>query len=294
MGDKLVDGGVAGYLGDVFGTFIESFVEFDLRPEHGGKILRFQGSAPADGRNLPKGRSNFAMMFRDLLSLFKASTPTDERRETIRLNCSIGVLAKTKKGQREARVVNASLTGLCLELESKIKPKTELSLHRPEHGDPLTAKVIWCRSIKGSDKWHAGVNFGEDKSMLKSSWLKPALKDLGFSVGRISEKRKLLRVPGSGRCFLKSMAGETYGKGSILNLSAGGALVESEVELPRELRIRFKTNPLPGGIDALRAVAEVRSVKRNPKTRMYLTGLRFTEVDEKLLRKHMAAMMAEL
>lgn len=246
------------------------------------------------GRILTPDKSNFVMMFRDLIGLFKPSTPTDERRETIRLSCSIGVLAKTTKGQREAKVINASLTGLCLELESKIKPKTQLSLHRPEHGDPVHAKVVWCRAVKGSDRWHAGVNLGDDKSMLKNSWLKPALKDLGFSVGRISEKRKLLRVPGSGRCFLKSLAGETYGKGSILNLSAGGALVESEVQLPLELRVRLKTNPLPGGIDALRAVAEVRSVKRNPRTRMYLTGLRFTEVDEKLLKKHMAAMMAEL
>lgn len=234
-------------------------------------------------------------MFRELLNLLKpgAATPTDERRDTIRLGCAIGVLLKTQKGQREAKVINASLTGLCLELESKIKPKTNLSLHRDEFGDPVLARVIWCRSLKGSDKWQAGVNYTQDKSMLKTSWIKPALKELGFSVGRISEKRKLLRVPGSGRCFLKSMAGDTYCKGNIVNLSAGGALVEAEVELPKELKIRLKTNPSPG-LEALEGVCEVRTCKRNPRTRQYLIGLRFTEVEDKLLKKHMAAMMAEL
>lgn len=198
-----------------------------------------------------------------------------------------------KKGQREAKVINASLTGMCLELSSKLKPKTELTLHRQEFGEAVHAKVIWCRSLKGSDKYQVGVHYLDDKAMLKNSWIKPALKELGFSVGRISEKRKLLRVPGSGRCFLKSMEGETYGKGTIVNLSAGGALVESEVGLPVELKIRIKTNPLVG-LEELQAVAEVRSCKRNPRTRLHLVGLRFTEVDPKLLKKHMAAMMAEL
>lgn len=234
-------------------------------------------------------------MFKELLNLLRPGfgTPTDERRDTIRLGCRIPVLAKNKSSMVEVMVVNASLTGLCIEMEKPMKPRAKLTLHRDDHGTPVQAKVVWCRALRGSDKYQAGLAYLSDKEELKTSWIKPALKQLGFTVGRIGEKRKLLRVPGRYRCFLKSMAGETYAKGELTNLSIGGCLVESEVELPLKLKIRIKTDPV-GGLDALIGVAEVRSCKKNPKTRQYCCGLRFLEIDEALVKRHMATMMSHL
>ena len=234
-------------------------------------------------------------MFKELLNLLKPGfgTPTDERRDTIRLGCRIPVLLKMKSTMVEVKVINASLTGLCIELENPLKPKTKISLHRDEFGDAIEAKILWCRAQRGSSKYHAGVTYLSDSEQLKSSWIKPALKQLGFTVGRIGEKRKLLRVPGRYRCFLKSMAGETYANGELTNLSIGGALVESDVELPLKLKIRIKTDPV-GGLDALTGVAEVRTCKKNPKTRQYCCGLSFLEIDEQLVKRHMAIMMSNL
>ena len=234
-------------------------------------------------------------MFKELLNLLRPGygTPTDERRDTIRLGCRIPVLSKVKTSMVEVLVVNASLTGLCIEMEKPMKPKTKLNLHRDEFGDPVVAKVVWCRGVRGAAKYQAGLIYLSDKEALKDSWIKPALKQLGFTVGRIGEKRKLLRVPGRYRCFLKSMAGETYAKGELTNLSIGGCLVESEVELPLKLKIRIKTDPV-GGLEALTGIAEVRSCKKNPRTRNYCCGLRFTEIDELLVKRHMANMMSHL
>lgn len=243
----------------------------------------------------PRLQKTASAMFKELLNLLKPGygTPTDERRDTIRLGCRIPVLAKIKSSMVEVLVVNASLTGLCIEMEKPMKPKTKLALHRDEFGDPVQARVIWCRGLRGSAKYQAGLTYLSDKDTLKSSWIKPALKQLGFTVGRIGEKRKLLRVPGRHRCFLKSMAGETYAKGELTNLSIGGCLVESEVELPLKLKIRIKTDPLIG-LEALTGTAEVRSCKKNPRTRNYCCGLRFLEIDELLVKRHMAAMMSHL
>ncbi len=234
-------------------------------------------------------------MFKELLSLLRPGfgTPTDERRDTIRLGCRIPVLAKVKTSMVDTKVINASLTGLCLELEKPIKPKTKLTLHKDELGEPVEAKVVWCRGLRGSAKYQAGVTYLSDSESLKNSWIKPALKQLGFTVGRIGEKRKLLRVPGRYRCFLKSMAGDTYAKGELTNLSVGGCLVESEVELPLKLKIRIKTDPV-GGLEALVGTAEVRSCKKNPKTRNYCCGLRFVDIDEQLVKRHMSIMMSHL
>lgn len=234
-------------------------------------------------------------VFKELLNLLKPGmrTPIDERRDTIRLHCHIQVLVRIKTAMIDAKVVNASLTGLCIEVERAIKPKTTMTLHRDEFGEAVEAKVAWCRVPRGSKKYHVGLAYLSNEDQLKSSWIKPALKQLGFAVGRIGEKRKLLRVPGRYRCFLQSLAGETYAIGELTNLSVGGCLVESEVELPVKLKIRIKTDPL-GSLDPLIGTAEVRSCKKNPETRQYRSGLRFIEIDEATVKRHMGVMMSSL
>lgn len=241
------------------------------------------------------GNEFLSVVFRELLNLISpgSGVPTEERRETIRLMCSIGATVKTKKTTREARVINASLTGLSVELESKIRKNTPVSVHREQHGGPVCGRVVWCRSVRGANRYQVGITYDDDKSMLRVSWLKPALKELGFTVGRINEKRLLTRVPGHNRrCFLKSMAGETYSSGELLNLSIGGALVDSEVEIPKGHKLKLKTDPI-ANIPELICVAEVKSCRRNARTRKFVCGLRFLEAEEKLVRRHMSAMMGD-
>jgi len=221
------------------------------------------------------------------------ATPTGERRDTIRLHCSISATLKTKKTTKEVRLINASLTGVAVEMEFKMKRKTAVTIHRDQYGGPVVGHVIWCRALKGSDRYQVGVAYADDKEMLKNSWLKPALKDLGFTVGRINEKRNLMRVPGQHRrCFLKSFAGDTYSSGELLNLSLGGALVASEVEIPKGLRLKLKTDPI-GNLPELIMDAETKSCKRDARSRRYLVGLLFTDGDEKMVKKHLALMMQE-
>lgn len=219
--------------------------------------------------------------------------PTDERRDTIRLHCSIAATLKTKRMTRECRVTNASLTGLAIEVESKIKRKTQVTVHRDQYGGPVSGTVMWCRIVKGSNRYQIGVAYSEDREMLKASWIKPALKDLGFTVGRINNKRQLTRVPGHHRrCFLKSQDGDTYSVGEVINLSVGGASVDSEVEIPKGLRLVIKIDGV-AGVPELVCAAEVKSCKYVSRIRKHICGLRFVDSDEKLVRKHMSAMMGE-
>ena len=233
------------------------------------------------------------MVFRELLNLLSpgAGVPTEEWRDTIRLECSIKATLKTKKSTRECRVTNASLTGLGIEMESKIRKKTAVTIHRSQYGGPVSGTVLWCRVAKGSNRYQVGIAYDDDRAMLKDSWIKPALKDLGFQVGKISEKRQLTRVPGHHRrCFLKSPDGDTYSSGEVQNLSVGGVSVDCEVEMPKGLQLIVKIDGL-AGVPELICKAEVRSCKYKSKIRKFICGLRFLESDEKLVRKHMSAMM---
>jgi PilZ domain-containing protein len=232
-------------------------------------------------------------VFRELLNLLSpgSGVPTDERRDTIRLHCSINATLKTKKTTRECRVTNASLTGLQLEIESKVRRKTPVTVHRNQHGAPVRGTVMWCRASKSSNRFQIGVAYEDDRNMLKESWIKPALKELGFTVGRINEKRQLTRVPGHHRrCFLKSPEGDTYSSGEVQNLSVGGASVDSEVEMPKGLKLVIKIDGLKDVAEMV-CNAEVRSCKYSRQTRKYICGLIFLDSDEKLVRKHMSAMM---
>ena len=234
-------------------------------------------------------------MFRDLINLIAPGygTPIDERRDTVRLNCRIPVRLKYKKVSAEAIVVNASLTGLRLETEKKVGTRTVIRILREDFGDEVEAKVIWCRARRGNNRFQLGVKYASDPRKLRSSWIKPALKQLGFSSGRIGEKRALIRVPGSLRCFLKNSSGETYSAGTLLNLSLGGALVESDVELPKGFELRLKTDPL-GRLGIIESEVEVMNCHKDAQTRKYMCGLRFLNADEKLIKRYMSIMMSNL
>lgn len=191
-----------------------------------------------------------------------------------------------------ARVINVSLTGLCLELENRIKAKQMVHLAREEFGKPLEGRAVWCRSVRGTNKHQVGVVYKEDQQMLRASWLKPALQSIGFRPSLISEKRKLLRVPGRVRCLLKGLTGDTYTDGEMLDLSIGGALVEGEVELPDNLTVEFETDPL-GNLKPLKGVAKIVSCHRNVELQKWRCGIQFTESDQTQVRKYMKSLMAD-
>lgn len=242
---------------------------------------------------LPDLPRRLSLVFRDLLNLISpgAGVPTDERRDIVRLECSVRATLKTGKFTHECRVTNASLTGLGLEMESKLRRKTAVVVHRDKSGGPVRGTVMWCRQQKGSNRYLLGIAYENNPEMLKASWIKPALKELGFTVGRINEKRQLTRVPGHHRrCFLKSPTGETYSTGEVLNLSIGGISVDSEVEIPKGLHLLIKIDA-GDGLPELICNAELKSCKYSKKTRKYICGLKFIDSNEKLVRMHMSAMM---
>lgn len=232
-------------------------------------------------------------MFKGLMNLLApgSGVPSDERRDTIRLSCSIDVTLLVAGKPYPATVVNVSLTGLCLELDARLKAQQAVVLERDEFGKPLEGQAVWSRSSRTNSRNQLGVMYKADQQMLRASWLTPALKQLGFKSEMVSEKRKLLRVPGQLSCQLKGMTGDTYTEGSMLDLSVGGALVEGEVELPENLQIQFKIEPL-GNLKALDGVARVVSCYRDPEEEKWRCGIRFTEVDDTLVRRYLKALMS--
>lgn len=233
------------------------------------------------------------MQFRDLLKLLRpsAEVPTDERRESMRLRCRVGALLKVDQTMHFVTLVNVTLTGLGLEMEAALKANQVVSLTRDDFGEPLMARVGWCKPRpRGAKGFQVGLQYLEDQESLKSSWLKPALKQGGFKAEFPGEKRKLIRVPGRVACELKGLTGETYTEAEMLDLSLGGALVESPMKFNEGLTLAFETAPL-GGLPALKGIAKVASTQADREGK-WRCGLRFTESKSDDVRKYMKSMLA--
>ena len=74
------------------------------------------------------------------------------------------------------------------------------------------------------------------------------------------------------------------------NLSVGGASVDSDVEMPKGLKLVLKIDGIEN-VPEMICPVEVRSCRYSQRTRKYICGLIFLDSDEKLVRKHMSAMM---
>lgn len=237
-----------------------------------------------------------SLVFNGLFSFLKSENgmQVNERRFNIRFAADIYVQIHTASAVVEGKAINLSLAGLCVEVDSRIKAKSKVSLHSTKLGNPIDAIVIWCHYIKASKKYRVGLSYSSSGESFEKSWLKPALSRQGTAKGEgSSEQRKLLRVPCRYRLSVKGMSGVTYSVGELVNLSLGGCLVESEVELPLRLKVRVRTE-LISDQEGLRGVAEVRSCKKNSETGSYLSGLRFVDADEALIKRLMGIMMSKL
>jgi hypothetical protein len=228
----------------------------------------------------------------ELLNLLKpANLPIGERRESLRLRCELSVLLRADDLLYFATVVDVSLTGLRLLIDSRLKPGQTVSLARDDFGHPWHGDVLWCKAApkRTAKGYYVGVGYPPDPEMLRATWLQPALKQMGFQAELPGQKRRLLRIPGRVACQIKGLTGETYTEGEMLDLSMGGAKVECPMEFPVGLSVEFETAPL-GGLPALKGIAKIASCSAEGDR--WRCGLRFTEVKEEDVKKSMGSMLS--
>ncbi len=218
----------------------------------------------------------------------KESIPTDERRESVRLNFRVDIKVQVGDDVYPATVVNLTFTGLCLELDRPLEKDSDLTLLCEDFGPSFNGTVLWAKALK-SGTHLVGVECELDEDRLIGSWLEPALIQAGFEAEYVDERRRLVRVPGRVKCELRTLEGELYGEASMLDLSLGGALVDCAVELPTSVSLKFQTFPY-GDLPALRGVAKVASV-RPTESGTWLCGLRFAESSNRDVELYMAAML---
>lgn len=231
------------------------------------------------------------MFFQELLKrlLPAPHAPVQERRDSIRLQCKLHALMQVEDQFATVSLVNVTPSGVAIEAAKPLAEGQTVTLTRDGFGDPFQGKVAWCKAL---DEGHQmGLEYAVDASVMNDSWLTPALKQAGFRAELADEKRELVRIPGRVRCKLNGLTGETYTEGEMLDLSLGGALVESDVEFNEGLSLEFETFPL-GDLPSLKGIAKVASSRESDRKGHWLSGLRFTDSNDREVHLTMNAMLA--
>lgn len=232
------------------------------------------------------------MQFRELLDLLKTlpAAPTDERRGSVRLRCAIEVRCRADGSDFQAQVVDVTPRGLGLELSYGLRPKQVVKLARESFGAPISAEVLWVRRLLRGQGYRVGLLFHAEAEQMRQSWLAPALKQSGFKAEIKGEQRKLLRVPGRVACRLEGGKGPVDGE--MLDLSMGGATVETSSELEKGRKVSFATLPL-GGLPSLSGTAQVVSCRKRDDQR-WRSGLRFLDCNQDCAHLYMRSMLASV
>ena len=226
-----------------------------------------------------------------LKSLFPdEAVPTDERRSSVRLNFRFEVQVKTPTETLEAWVANLTFTGVCLETPKLLPEGIEVTLCRDSFGPPFNGTVMWSKKTEGG-KFLAGLECELDEDKLIKSWLEPALVQAGFEASYVGERRQLVRVPGRVRCELTGLDGGETLEGLMLDLSVGGALVESGQEIAVDTKVKYKTYPIGKKVPALEGEAVVKSTRQRASGE-WLIGLSFEGCDNEKIRAYMSRMLS--
>jgi hypothetical protein len=154
----------------------------------------------------------------------KHRTPAVERRNTTRVDCCYQVECGHPQGSFRASVVNMGLGGMRLLCNQELQAEDCLSLRQADMGS-LSVRVVWCRARTSGDNFECGVVYSDSLEQLENSWVKGALRRLGFEAKSLYERRRTLRARTSVDADL-SLAGKVYSC-TILDLGLGGALVET-------------------------------------------------------------------
>ena len=240
-------------------------------------------------------------MLEFLATLFKPAAPEwdgAENRQTFRARCEFEIEVGIGQARYLGKAVDAGPQGLKIRIRgpfkaSAMKPNTPAALRYLEplfdaQLDSVKAKVRWAKK-EGEGVFVVGVMFDEAPENLVRSWVKPVLTKL-FQQ-KTKQKRKTLRV----HCNLPISfvyGGKTL-QGHLRDLSAGGALLESLVELPADTEISFAVGPLRDSkLPRLALTGKVQRTRKPLGT--FLCGLRIHPAGEEkkalmLYLRHFAA-----
>ncbi|MCA9790329.1 MAG: PilZ domain-containing protein [Candidatus Eremiobacteraeota bacterium] len=160
----------------------------------------------------------------------------ENRRVFARIPCRLIVSVKGPAGASVGEIRNIGLGGLQARLPRRLSENTQARIAPNFEGaTALTYEVCWTSQAGGS--YDIGFRYPESLSGFWFSWAADLLAGADLTNSEVMERRQLVRLA----CSLKAelQAGQGSFVGDVLDIGAGGALVESMTELEPGSRVKL-------------------------------------------------------
>lgn len=206
-----------------------------------------------------------------------------QRRRLTRLQCRRHVSCQVNSQTVTATVVDMSLKGMRLEVPRRIRAGELIAVRyiaangsmNPRIADTVHVRVLWWRKKRFFGGGEIGVAYQESEAVMERSWVKHLLHQIGFEPQIIRDRRKLVRARTSLRGELRvGQASFLLAEGSVIDLSEGGALFESEAPVRQGAILELEAGP-HGLLGMLRRRAAVVRVARATESDRWMVSLRF-------------------
>ena len=206
----------------------------------------------------------------------------DERRELVRMRCHYEVQYRFKDKRHQGQIVDMSLGGMKLRCfqTPQIGDTVEVTYKVPAvnaQNQSIPCKVQWVRSRERDFVQFVGLAYDAGDEVLRNSWVKMLLKQLGFSPDKIFQRRKYVRA----ECFVPVRVVHERVKafeGRLYNLGARGALIEGQTPVEEGQLVELQVGPFEE-LPYFELTGTVVQQKQHHKN--VLLGVEFGELSEK-------------
>lgn len=164
----------------------------------------------------------------------------DERRELVRMRCHYDVEYRYRDKRHKGQIVDMSLGGMKLRCFQPplVGETVEVTYKVPAvdaQNQTVPCKVQWVRARERDYVQFVGLAYDASDEVLRKSWVKMVLKQLGFQPDKIFQRRKFVRAECIVPVKVVYQRVRTF-DGRLYNLGVKGALVEGQTKLePGEL-----------------------------------------------------------
>lgn len=206
----------------------------------------------------------------------------DERRELVRMRCHFDVEYRFRDKRHQGQVVDMSLGGMKLRCfqPPELGDTVEVTYKVPAvnvQNQTVPCKVQWVRARERDYVQFVGLAYNASDEVLRTSWVKMLLKQLGFEPSKIFQRRKFVRA----ECFVPVRVVHERVKvfeGRLYNLGVKGALIEAQQELKRGELVELQIGPFEE-LPYFQVTGKVAQQSRQHKN--VLIGVEFEEMGER-------------
>lgn len=171
----------------------------------------------------------------------------DERRELVRIRCHYDVQYRYRDKRHRGQIVDMSLRGMKLRCfqAPQVGDLVEVTYQVPSvdiANHTIPCKVQWVRSRERDFVQFVGLSYDATDEVLRNSWVKMLLKQLGFRPDKIFQRRNYVRA----ECFIPVRVVHRrvqVFEGKLYNIGARGALVEGQTDLELGELVELQIGP---------------------------------------------------